>query len=166
MSSQSTLSVRERTEAWLIEEGYSVSDGNRPNCVFSLLAKASSGLNVMVMQGNNRKDSILIGSLVLTQPNREQFNHLSPQQQQEFLWGLRYALSSFPISWEFFPQTAAMDALPEEIVVSETLYFDALTKSNFMRDIQRVLSATIVVLLKIQQRFGTQLASTQPSYAQ
>lgn len=131
--------VRDRIKKWLNDEGLYDTESKDENAHFNFVARHRN-IVFHVLQPLSRKDSILfICSLNL---NPEQKERLTKIEKSEILQKLLSTDNLF----EFHPNINNL----ENIRIQDFLFYDGLTKNEFMKTIFRLLKTVEIVNLFIQ----------------
>lgn len=148
MAQQERDVIQAKIQNWLIEEGYKVSKEENPKTYFTITAEHSTGMHISVSQGLDSKDRLTIeGGVEIT---NDKFRQLPEKERLDFLWELRYDLITNDLIFAMLPN----GQLPNKIVLLKNIWYDGLTKNNFMNAAQKVVEGKLMTLWKFQQKIG------------
>jgi hypothetical protein len=154
--------VRAKLKQWLEEDGYTVKVLDGKTTYFTLgIEHPTLRVSLTVGQLLGHKDRItILGALSISELHRQKLEELSENQRNEFLWDLKFTLVSNDIPFEMPPrgrasgQLAELDLLPDQIIVSQAVWYDGLTKDSFMRRFHQAVKGMFLVLLKFEHLSG------------
>jgi hypothetical protein len=148
MSRQERDTIEAKIQNWLIEEGYEVSKKDNPKTYFTIAAKHGTGMHIGVSQSLESKDKVTVeGGVEITNPK---FRELPEKERLDFLWELRYDLITNNIIFAMIPN----GQLPNKILLLKNIWYDGLTKDNFMNTAQKIVEGKLMTLWKFQQKLG------------
>jgi hypothetical protein len=146
--SQERNEIKAKIQNWLIEEDYKVSKQDNPKTYFTILAEHVTGMHIGVSQELDSKDRLTIQGTV--EIKNDKFQKLPENERLDFLWQLRYDLITNDINFAMFPD----GKFPQRIALLKNIWYDGLTKNNFMNVTQRVVDGKLLILWKLQQKLG------------
>ena len=131
--------IRNRVKDWLIAEGLYETEAKNDDAHFNFVARHQD-IVFHVFQPHSKRDSVLlVCSLEL---NAEQKERITKIEKLE----LYQKLLSMDSLFEFRPNISNL----ENIRIQDFIFYDGLTKNEFMKTIFRVLKAVQVVNSYIQ----------------
>lgn len=149
--------IRGKIQAWLMQEGWKIGEQVSPDTQWIILAEDEHQRKIAVAQKIGRDDQVIIqGGVNVVDPIRGQFMAISQQQRQEFLNDL--GLKLIEINCEF----AGLKEPLETIIVTQRIYYDALTKDAFLQRASLVRNGLLVVLWAMARRFGQAPPASPP----
>lgn len=163
LAAEQRSAVRVKLEQWLTEEGYTVKVLDGKTTYFTLGVEHPT-LHMLLTIGQSlaHRDRItILGTLKISEEHKKKLLEMSEGQRNSFLWDLKFTLVSNNIPFEMphtghvSNQSARAVLLPEQIIVSQAIWYDGLTKDNFMRQLNQAIKGIILVLLKFEQLSGT-----------
>jgi hypothetical protein len=161
MSSTERNVNQEKLQKWLVEEGYTVKLKDDPQAYFTLVTEHPTHVVLNVLQPLRSKDSILVvGRLPFPEEYVAKLRALPEKERVNFLWGLRFDLIANQVQFQLQPN--GVD--PTAIVVLNTVWYDGLTKDRAMTAVQHIADATLLVMWKFQQLFGSLAPKQEQKY--
>lgn len=141
--------LRYQVQSWLMEEGWSIAEGDGEDIAWALTCRDLQGRGVAVAQRQNRPDQILINAAVSPSPvHAEEVAALEPLARYHFMDDLGLALLGIGVEFSFEGENL------QTIVIGERIYADALTKDEFLQRVSRVRRAVILVIASFRRKFA------------
>ncbi len=151
--SVTTQDMRTKIMAWLMQEQWQIGQLSTPDAVWVLSAQDMAGRKIVVGQKAQSIDQIIIqAGIQISEPDRQRIASLPPQERTSFLWDLRFSL--LQTGTEF----SGIDDNPQLIQLNQRIYFDGLTKDEFLHRVCHVRDAVTLV----QWMFARKLLQPPP----
>ncbi len=148
--SPSPEGVRERIQAWLLAEGWSISEKSHESAFWLIQVEDRAQRKLLVGQARSPRDQLRIQAAIAVAPDhRSAFQGLPESVRQDLLWELRFRLLSMNVEF-----TGISEPL-EKVTVTHKVYMDGLTKDRFLDRVAIVRNAVIAVVWSIVRRLGT-----------
>lgn len=143
--------AREKISAWLKEEGSTVELKKETKRQFHIVFTDISGRAYNVYQPPKKRDKVVIsGKLILSQRHRKGLQSLPHRLRAIWLMELRQALLYGGLNFGFFPSFASIDT----IIIRKPLWYDGITKNEFMQSVRQVNDGVMLTLLRLRRRLG------------
>jgi hypothetical protein len=151
--------IKNRIQKWLLEEGYKVQPSIQGKSLFNIVAKDSDGLVINIIQQLLKPDQIMIITrAVFSEDQQKRLQLMQKDEKNQVLWELRLELLKMDVS--FSPIV-----LPLKFVgLSSQIYYDGLTKDNFMNRFFKVKRSLMLVFWIIGRELGESEPTTSLSY--
>lgn len=130
-------SAKTRVRQWLQEEGWTVEEQRVPDAQWLFVARSHRAI-ILVGQMPEAKDQIII-RLELRFANADRFALLPLEKRRIIIHEIGTFLLLTGIDWH------GLTVEPTEIMLVNYIYYDGLTKDNFVRRVGTVVSASILV---------------------
>lgn len=155
------VEVKALLQGWLVEEGFQVREVEDPRAHFNLATQHPAGIRLHVAQPRDRKDRVMVvGKVELSPRDLSRFRSLEAKAREDFLWDLRFALITNQVQFQLLPN--AHD--PTAILLTRAIWYDGLTKHQFMETLQRVVDAAFLTIWKFRRLLGTTTPEEPPFY--
>lgn len=139
---------------WLLEGGYKIQLINDPHAHFNILAEDKDGKKVNIAQSKGKDDVIGINTAaLLLDSQKEELNNMDENERSKILWQIRLSLINKNVG--FSPIGLPLDF----IKVSQVIYYDGLTKDNFMQRLLLVYRALLLVMWMVERSLGVEVPS-------
>lgn len=143
----SPAAVREKVQAWLMGEGWSVSEKNHADATWLIQAEDRAGRKLLVGQARSPEDQLRIQATVAVAPeHKAKFESLPPETREDALWDLRFRLLGMSVEFDGLGEPL------ERVTVTQRIYLDGLTKDSFLLRVAAVKNALIAVIWSIGRR--------------
>lgn len=151
--------MKERIQTWLMDIGYQIGTPTDDNSRFHLAVTTPLGTLVDVLQPNTQSDMVILGAgYQLTPEQTKRLKELNERRRDEFLWDLRFSLVLGHFSFDVQP---ASQALLEKVIITDTLYYDGITKNSFMKSFDHVHRGLMFTMWKLGKELGGLTPATQ-----
>lgn len=142
--------LRARITAWLLGEGWQISEKPHGDALWLLEASDSQGRHVAVGQRRGKPEQILLeGAVGLSESHQQRFAELSPGPRQELLWELRFGLLALGVDFHGVQEPL------QRVVIGHRIYEDGLTRDHFAQRLFQVRNAILTVLWTVARRLDT-----------
>jgi len=136
-------------QKWLIQEGFKVQSIEDPKSWFNLLVEDKQGRKTNVAQQFDKVDHITIGTkLVIHELRQSKLRQMNDKERDNLFWELRLGLLDRGVGF------SAITIPLKEIRVSMGIFYDGLSKDNFMRRLFDVRKALLYVAWIIERALG------------
>ena len=144
-------------EGWLITNGMAITRPVNASVYSETIYNHPSGSGISIIQLNDGSDKIIITTRVnLGQDVQQLIGAMDINGQRSFTNGMATALMQ--IGAQFNIQHA--NNTVQFISVERTLFGEGLTKQIFFDNLFTVVSGAILVVMRLQDRFGMQTGKT------
>ena len=138
---QSPEATRDRVQNWLMSEGWQLAEPTHPDFAWLIRAEDAGERRVLVGQNKAREDRIhLEANVRISEDHRKQFESLPDDKRREILWGLRFQLLQMNVDFVGVAEPI------EEVILTQRIYLDGLTKDAFIQRFLSVRNAVIAVI--------------------
>jgi hypothetical protein len=138
---QSMEAIRDRIQNWLMSEGWQIAEPKHPDFAWLIRAEDGGERRILVGQNKTREDRIhLEATIRISDDHRKRFERLPEEKKREALWSLRYQLLQMNV--DFIGVTEPM----ENVVLTQRIYLDGLSKDAFVQRFLTVRNAIIAVI--------------------
>ena len=153
--------IQQKISSWLVEENYGVKVQENPNVYFVINAQHPTGIGLAIGQEVGKKDRLVISaSLNLDEDAQKRLRSLPEKERQDILWDIRFGLIALDVQFQMIPN----GNMPTVIQVSKLLYYDGVTKDRFMGLVQKVTDSLLLVVWKLQRKFGASAPKEEQMY--
>ena len=143
---QSTEATRDNVQNWLMSEGWQLSEPTHPDFVWLIRAEDGGERRILVGQHKAREDRIhLEANVRISDDHRKQFEGLTDKKRREVLWNLRFQLLQMNVDFVGVAEPI------EEVILTQRIYLDGLTKDSFIQRFLLVRNAEIAVIWSVIQ---------------
>jgi hypothetical protein len=140
--------VSQVIQKWLMDEGFGVRQVSNPLCVFNFEVEDGQGRSVTVAQLADKPDQIQLGVNVQLSPGEAaRVDALESSKRDELLWNLRFALINLGVGFQ------NVDVPLEKVTVETVIYYDGLTKHEFMHRLLLVRRALVLFIWILNRQF-------------
>lgn len=145
-SDQMIENIRQQIQGWLMEEGWSIAERSTSGTIWAMIGTDPLGRRVIIAQNQGHTDQVILQSTVdIAEPHRVALAARSPEDRASIMWDLITALLNTNISYEL-----QGDPL-EGVMLTQRIYYDALTKDELLQRATQVLKGIILVVVKVRQ---------------
>ena len=138
---QSTDTIRDKVQNWLMSEGWQIAEPTHPDFAWLIRAEDGGERKILVGQNKAREDRIhLEANVRIADEHRKQFESLPDDKRREALWNLRYQLLQLNVDFVGVAEPI------EEVILTQRIYLDGLTKDAFIQRFLTVRNAVIAVI--------------------
>jgi len=133
--------VRDKVQNWLMNEGWQISEPTHPDFAWLIRAEDGGERRILLGQNKAREDRIHLEATVrISEEHRKLFESLAEDKRREILWGLRFRLLQMNV--DFVGVAEPM----QDVVLTQRIYLDGLTKDAFIQRFLTVRNALIAVI--------------------
>jgi hypothetical protein len=138
---QSPKTTRDKVQNWLMSEGWQLAEPTHPDFAWLIRAEDAGERRVLVGQNKAREDRIhLEANVRISEDHRKQFESLPDDKRREILWDLRFQLLQMNVDFVGVAEPI------EEVILTQRIYLDGLTKDAFIQRFLSVRNAVIAVI--------------------
>ena len=138
---QSTDPIRDQVQNWLMSEGWQLSEPTHPEFAWLIRAEDAGERRILVGQHKAREDRVhLEANVRISDDHRKQFESLAEDKRREVLWDLRFQLLQMNVDF-----VGVAEPL-KDIILTQRIYLDGLTKDAFIQRFLTVRNAVIAVI--------------------
>ena len=138
---QNTDSIRDQVQNWLMSEGWQLSEPTHPEFAWLIRAEDAGERRILVGQNKAREDRVhLEANVRISDDHRKQFESLPEDKRREVLWDLRFQLLQMNVDF-----VGVAEPL-KDIILTQRIYLDGLTKDAFIQRFLTVRNAVIAVI--------------------
>ena len=146
---QRSAEVKEQIQTWLMEEGWRIRTENVPDTEWFLSGESEAKVRIGIGQRRGRLDQIIIqGSVTFQQEQQEQIARLLEEERNDFLWNMRFNLLNLGVEFSGVAES------PQEIRISQRIYYDGLTKDHFLQRVSQVRNGVLTVLWMVARKLA------------
>lgn len=148
-----TQNIKQKVLAWCKEERIFKEEPKDENAKFNFIVNYPERLPHMmnIVQPKERDDRVLILCITNADPALiERMKSTPKKEMDEFMWDVRFALGNRPTEFEI----KYSDGVFESYIVTAPIYLDGLSKNAFMTALREVYKSKLLVIWKLQQKFG------------
>jgi hypothetical protein len=143
---------RARVQNWLIQDGWQLSELQNPQASWILQATDKLGRPVVIAQPSNLNDKLDIQTVVtVDEPHRSRLETLEESERQDFLTTLRSEPMRMGVDYH---EVSESPVVPQQIVMTQYIYDDGLTRDTFLQRVHQVVRALSVVQLTFARKFA------------
>ncbi len=143
--------AKDKISAWLREEGSVFELKKDTKRQFHIVFTDIAGRSYNVYQPPKKHDKVVIsGKVVLSERHRKGLQSLPQRIRARWLVDLRQALLYGGLNFGFFPSFSSIDT----IIVRKPLWYDGITKNEFMQSVRQVNAGVALTLLRLRRRLG------------
>jgi len=133
--------TRDKVQNWLMSEGWQISEASHPEFAWLIRAEDGAERRVLVGQNKAREDRIhLEANVRISEDHRKQFESLAEEKRREVLWNLRFRLLQMNVDFVGVAEPI------KEVILTQRMYLDGLTKDAFIQRFLTVRNAIIAVI--------------------
>ena len=137
----SAEATRDRVQNWLMGEGWQLAEPTHPDFAWLIRAEDAGDRRILVGQHKAREDRIhLEANVRVSDDHRQQFETLPDDKRREILWNLRFQLLQMNVDFVGVAEPI------EEVILTQRIYLDGLTKDAFIQRFLTVRNAVIAVI--------------------
>ena len=137
---------RDRIQNWLMAEGWNIAEQPHPDLAWLIRAEDAGGRRILVGQPKLRQDQIHLEAIVnIADEHRQKFESLREDRRREILWRLRFRLLLMSVDF------AGVAEPMQNVMLTQRMYLDGLTKDAFIQRFLMVRNAVIAVIWSIIQ---------------
>jgi hypothetical protein len=138
---QSMDTTRDKVQNWLMSEGWQLAEPTHPDFAWLIRAEDGGERRILVGQSKAREDRIhLEANVRISEDHRKQFESLAEERRRKVLWDLRFQLLQLNVDF-----VGVAEPL-EEVILTQRIYLDGLTKDAFIQRFLTVRNAVIAVI--------------------
>jgi hypothetical protein len=138
---QSTETIRDRVQNWLMSEGWQIAEPTHPEFAWLIRAEDGGERRILVGQNKAREDRVhLEANVKFSDDHRKLFESLPEIKRKEILWNLRFQLLQMNVDF-----VGVAEPL-EDVILTQRIYLDGLTKDAFIQRFITVRNAVIAVI--------------------
>jgi hypothetical protein len=133
--------TRDKIQNWLMAEGWQIAEPTHPD--FAWLIRAEDGGERRVLVGRHKaaEDRVhLEANVQISDEHRKLFESLPEEKRREVLWTLRFRLLQMNVDF------AGVGEPMKNVVLTQRIYLDGLTKDAFIQRFLTVRNAIIAVI--------------------
>lgn len=135
---------RQRIQGWLMQEGWQISDAQAENAAWTIAATNPHGQGVVVVQPQQVSDVLVLQASVKVDASfHETFAAIEQTKRDDLLWNVRFGLLQMGVEF------AGLDDPPRQLVLTQRIYNDGLTKDAFVQRMMQVRNATLFAVWSI-----------------
>ena len=143
---QGMEATRAKVQNWLMSEGWQISEQLHPSMTWLIRAEDAGARRILVGQNKDREDQIVLeASVTVADDLRQKFESLPEERRREILWRLRFRLLMTNVDF------AGVAEPMQNVVLTQRIYLDGLTKDAFVQRFLVVRNAVIAVIWSIIQ---------------
>jgi hypothetical protein len=133
--------TRDKVQNWLMSEGWQIAEPTHPEFAWLIRAEDGGERRILVGQNKAREDRIhLEATIRISDDHRKQFESLPEEKRREVLWNLRYQLLQMNVDFIGVAEPI------ENVILTQRIYLDGLTKDAFIQRFLTVRNAIIAVI--------------------
>ncbi|MCK4388023.1 MAG: DUF2299 family protein [Dehalococcoidia bacterium] len=141
--------IRAQIQTWLMEEGWRIRPESVPDAEWFISGESEAGVRIGVGQRRGSADQIIAqGSVTTNQTHQQQIAQLSTEERNDFLWDMRFRLLNMGVEFSGITDT------PQEIRISQRIYYDGLTKDHFLQRVSQVRNGVLAVIWMVARRLA------------
>jgi hypothetical protein len=138
---QSTETIRDRVQNWLMSEGWQIAEPTHPEFAWLIRAEDGGERRILVGQNKAREDRVhLEANVKISDDHRKLFESLPEIKRKEILWNLRFQLLQMNVDF------AGVAEPLQDVILTQRIYLDGLTKDAFIQRFITVRNAVIAVI--------------------
>ena len=139
--------IKEQIQKWLMEEGWRIRTENVPDAEWFLSGESEAQVRIGIGKKRERPDQIIIqGSVTFQQEQQEQITQFPSAERNDFLWNMRFSLLNLGVEF------SGVTEPPQEIRISQRIYYDGLTKDRFLQRVSQVRNGVLTVLWMVAKK--------------
>lgn len=133
--------TRDKVQNWLMSEGWQIAEPTHPEFAWLIRAEDGGERRILVGQNKAREDRIhLEANVRISDDHRKLFESLSEEKRREVLWNLRFRLLQMNVDFVGVAEPI------QEVILTQRIYLDGLTKDAFIQRFLTVRNAVIAVI--------------------
>ena len=133
--------TRDKVQNWLMSEGWQIAEPTHPEFAWLIQAEDGGERKILVGQNKAREDRIhLEANIRISDDHRKLFESLAEDKRKEILWNLRFQLLQMNVDF-----VGVAEPL-QDVVLTQRIYLDGLTKDAFIQRFITVRNAIIAVI--------------------
>ena len=138
---QNMDTTRDQVQNWLMSEGWQIAEPTHPDFAWLIRAEDGGERKILVGQNKAREDRIhLEANVRISDDHRKQFEGLAEDKRREVLWNLRFQLLQMNVDFVGVAEPLG------EVILTQRMYLDGLTKDSFIQRFLTVRNAIIAVI--------------------
>jgi len=138
---QSTETIRDMVQNWLMSEGWQIAEPTHPEFAWLIRAEDGGERRILVGQNKAREDRVhLEANVKISDDHRKLFEGLAADKRKEILWNLRYQLLQMNVDF-----VGVAEPL-QDVILTQRIYLDGLTKDAFIQRFLTLRNAVIAVI--------------------
>jgi len=138
---QSMETIRDRVQNWLMSEGWQIAEPTHPEFAWLIRAEDGGERKILVGQNKAREDRVhLEANVKISDDHRKLFESLAEKKRREVLWNLRFQLLQMNVDFVGVAEPI------EDVILTQRIYLDGLTKDAFIQRFLTVRNAVIAVI--------------------
>ena len=138
---RSTDTTRDQVQNWLMSEGWQIAEPTHPEFAWLIRAEDGGERKILVGQNKAREDRVhLEANVKISDDHRKLFEGLAEDKRKEVLWNLRFQLLQMNVDF-----VGVAEPL-QDIILTQRIYLDGLTKDAFIQRFITVRNAVIAVI--------------------
>lgn len=139
---------RARIQAWLMQEGWKIGEGQHPQAQWLISATNERGFALVVVQPSNGPDRIDIqAGVTIDEGIQKLIAGMEPKLRQDLFWGLRFELLKMGVDFAGFDEPVKL------LNVSQRMYDDGLTKDRFVQRMSKIKNGQVLILWTLRRAF-------------
>jgi hypothetical protein len=140
-----------KIQRWLMQEGWKIGEDQHPQASWLLTATDGMGRPILIVQPLQPADRIDIqASVGVSAEHLEGLKALKEMEVQEFLISIRHNLLLLGVDSVEIGETPY---LPQQIVLSQRIFDDGLSKDIFLQRVHQVMRALATVQMAFVGKF-------------
>jgi hypothetical protein len=152
--------LKQAYEEWMISNGFSISRPTNHNTYCETVYNHPNGAGISIVQLNDGTDKIIITTRVNFGPDIQiAFVGLPHPDQMKLINDISLLLMQIGVQFNILSQASAV----QSIIVERTIYGENITKQLFFDCLSQVINGALVILMKVQERFGGQNSRSSAS---
>ena len=141
--------AKEQIQKWLLEEGFKVKLISDKNAYFNFVVEDKEGRFTNVYQTIGKPDQIKIATRgILTKTQETKLMGLSGEERNMLLWNFRMGLINRGVGF------SSIEIPLKKIKIETIIYYDGLTKDNFMYRLFEVRKTLVFMSWIIDRALG------------
>jgi hypothetical protein len=156
---ENTKEMEQKIRNWLLEEGFKITLLSDEHACFNIVAEDTDGRKVNVAQPIKKKDKITIATgAILSKELQQKVITLEAEERNRLLWTLRLGLLNRGVGF------SGIEVPLESVEVSTIIYYDGLTKDNFMQRLFEVRKSLLFIFWMVERMLGEPEPTIEPYY--
>ncbi len=147
MSTDTATKTREMIQTWLLGEGWQLTEQSHEHAQWLLRIEDKSKRVMSIALRKTPSDQIAIQATVnVAEDHRQRFASLPDEIRRSALWDMRFLLLGMNVEFR-----GVGDPL-EQVLVSQRIYLEGLSKDVFAQRLSLVKNALIAVIWSLMRR--------------
>ena len=145
--------LRELYEGWLVSNSMAITRPNNPSVYSETIYNHPGGGGISIIQLNDGSDKIIVTTRINFGPDVQQsVGSLDATAQRSFVNGMATALMQIGAQYNIQQANNTV----QSVIVERTIFGEGLSKQIFFDNLFTVVSGAILVVMRLQDRFGEQ----------